>query len=387
MLDVKFFPKYYTGLQKGRYQSTDEQRLLGFATPMEDNAAGRKRIETVDGWRDSSVEPIIFDNTPTFGFEIADVVRRYETSNKLYRIVDPRGFELEISAENLFSVIMTTTIVCGKIMEPMVWGRLNGANYLISGNSQEYKRYVSPKKETPALAPGQYFVHPASPNLLYRYEGKFHAVSISAETHTYDPANRRSWYGDQYKPKHPKQVGHLSTWLRYDVNTESKTPYMIYTEFRLNDKGEINAAKVHLRKGPLKDLDYIGETHDSPFVNQFKLPVDSDVDLLSFKHSYGASKIDGLYGSYYDSVVDFTTSSYNLIRFQRGSLFLYSSKNGPKEFSATIEHCDKVLDPLTSYSNTYSAMPQKDLIQDNSKLGKIFIELFVNGKLTEAQDL
>ena len=65
--------------------------------------------------------PRIIDNIPLTGFKIVDTVTRYSTSNKLWRILDPRGFELEISTANMESVIMSGIIDKGEIIDKCVW--------------------------------------------------------------------------------------------------------------------------------------------------------------------------------------------------------------------------------------------------------------------------
>ena len=160
MFDLKFYDKYYIGFQKNRYDSTEHQRLLGFATPMDSTPAFTKRKETVDRWREKDIASVELENTPRFGFEIVDMASRYTTDNKLLRIQDPAGFELEISIANALHLIQTTVISKGQIMEPLVWARRGAANYLISKDSEEYKLHMNPRKAT-SFEAGQYFVHPA----------------------------------------------------------------------------------------------------------------------------------------------------------------------------------------------------------------------------------
>ena len=62
-------------------------------------------------WADP--QPQVYDNTPMRGFKIENSVSRYSTSNKLWRILDPRGFELEISTGCLENIIMEAGILKG----------------------------------------------------------------------------------------------------------------------------------------------------------------------------------------------------------------------------------------------------------------------------------
>jgi len=75
----------------------------------------------VDEIIDQSLAPRIWDNVPLEGFTISTTVSRYSTSNKLWRIIDPRGVEFEITTENFEDLVMNTTIKQGEILSPCVW--------------------------------------------------------------------------------------------------------------------------------------------------------------------------------------------------------------------------------------------------------------------------
>ena len=67
------------------------------------------------------MKPKILDNIPRPGFRIVDTVSRYSTSNKLWRILDPYGFELEISTKNMEEIMMNSVIDHGTIMAECSW--------------------------------------------------------------------------------------------------------------------------------------------------------------------------------------------------------------------------------------------------------------------------
>ena len=66
-------------------------------------------------------QPQIWDNTPMSGFTITKSVSRYSTSNKLWRILDPRNIEFEITTACLEDIILKSTIKNGVIQDPCVW--------------------------------------------------------------------------------------------------------------------------------------------------------------------------------------------------------------------------------------------------------------------------
>lgn len=141
----------------GRYMTDDSGPKLGFANVYEPNSkAYAKREETQNKWAyghgcydkngqlwhkgykyvwvngkndtqvvdepiDQDVLPIVIDNTPSEGFRIQKSVSRSSTSNKVWRILDPRGFELEISSANMEDIMHGGVIDRGLIIGKCVW--------------------------------------------------------------------------------------------------------------------------------------------------------------------------------------------------------------------------------------------------------------------------
>ena len=137
---------------------------VGFLHPYTQDKAGAKRQETQNGWAyggwsrsalyymidgvvwqkgmervddathkygyrmapferpvDDTLQPVVLDNTPMAGFRVLTFVSRFSTSNKVWRIMDPRGYEFEISTASFEEIVMNSTIVRGEIMSPCVW--------------------------------------------------------------------------------------------------------------------------------------------------------------------------------------------------------------------------------------------------------------------------
>ena len=68
-----------------------------------------------------AIQPQVWDNAPQTGFKILRSVSRYGTSNKLWRVMDPRGLQFEITTGWFEDIIMKATIQNGEIMSPCVW--------------------------------------------------------------------------------------------------------------------------------------------------------------------------------------------------------------------------------------------------------------------------
>lgn len=78
------------------------------------------------------------DNVPTKGFYVGCSVSRWSTSNKLFRVKDPRGFTVEIPTDNLATLLHHTTVVNGVVQEECVWGREGNNHILLPVNSEPY---------------------------------------------------------------------------------------------------------------------------------------------------------------------------------------------------------------------------------------------------------
>jgi hypothetical protein len=145
---MKIFRQNYVGINHKRKDIT--LAPLAFLVPYEDNAAGRKRIESVDSWLNYTAyyldnklampsETRIIDNVAKSGFKVVDVASRDMTSNKFARIYDPDGFELEISIGNLIDLMLYTIVDHGVIEGELIWARDGAHNRLIPVDSELYR--------------------------------------------------------------------------------------------------------------------------------------------------------------------------------------------------------------------------------------------------------
>lgn len=64
--------------------------------------------------------PRVWINEPLDGFRIIDTVNRYR-GNKLFKVLDPRGIEFELTVASLFTIITDGTIDRGCILSKCVW--------------------------------------------------------------------------------------------------------------------------------------------------------------------------------------------------------------------------------------------------------------------------
>lgn len=154
---------------------------LGFITPWGDDAAARKRMSTVDQWRNKDIPAAVIDNVPMLGFRLAGDIRRGERgAQDKWRIEDPRGFELEITSENLSMLLMDSTLEKGEILDQCVWAREGGQNLLLTTASEEYTKATQMTQIASQTAsfseakPGYTVI--LQNGLTGRYLGKMHTV-------------------------------------------------------------------------------------------------------------------------------------------------------------------------------------------------------------------
>lgn len=123
---------------------------LAYVIPM--NAKGKlKKEKSFESWRENSITPEEFDNEPTSGFVLNKKAGGYNSGwnhrNTYVRVFDPRGFEFEISVDNLLYILEHTDSVVGKGLHGefmYAWDRQNLV--LLPANAPEYKEIKKTEK-------------------------------------------------------------------------------------------------------------------------------------------------------------------------------------------------------------------------------------------------
>lgn len=171
------------------YRGTEE--VLGFlvVADAEHTKAFQKKKETADRWASQSkLGPIYVNNVPLTGFQIVTNVSRYSTSNVVWRIYHPDGFEFEITSDNFMDLIQTSTINEGAIQEELF---LTDNKKLVSTKTKLFAKEIAQeeKKATQSellasLAEGDIF-EMADDNFRksnpaqYQYCGKYHVLVMN----------------------------------------------------------------------------------------------------------------------------------------------------------------------------------------------------------------
>jgi hypothetical protein len=90
-------------------------------TPDTPNANGHPyTVINYDRPIDPLYAPRVWDNVPMSGFKIIDTVNRYR-GNKLFKVMDPRGVEFEITVQSLYHLLQESTVRNGVILDECVW--------------------------------------------------------------------------------------------------------------------------------------------------------------------------------------------------------------------------------------------------------------------------
>jgi len=126
------------------YQDREDTYTGKLAYVIYIDQTGKVRKETSwNNWRHHKFEPNDFDNIPTEGFVLNKHVggcQSYWNFRQSYcRIYDPRGFEFEITIDNLLWILDWVDCLHGKGLEgKFVYGWINDQLYLIPCNTDDY---------------------------------------------------------------------------------------------------------------------------------------------------------------------------------------------------------------------------------------------------------
>ncbi|AMM43664.1 hypothetical protein FDG95_gp099 [Pectobacterium phage vB_PcaM_CBB] len=134
---------------------------------------------------DPGMEAIYVDNTPRKGFRMVTNVSRYSTSNVVWRIMHPEGFEFEITSDNLCDLLETNTIIEGEFQDEMFFTHnkklVNEKTKLFADliEREEKKKELKEKAKDMPLGTRLIYKHYKG-NRTFMYCGKAHAITVNA---------------------------------------------------------------------------------------------------------------------------------------------------------------------------------------------------------------
>ena len=122
---------------------------LGYVIYYDDDNKLRKE-KSWDGWRDSSIESVEFDNVKRSGYILNKGVQRFSdwgSGRSVIRVYDPRDFEFEISIDNLIGILMHSDVSKRDIQEECVFAWSGTELVLLPVNSVEYQESIEYTKK------------------------------------------------------------------------------------------------------------------------------------------------------------------------------------------------------------------------------------------------
>jgi len=160
---------------------------LAYVTYQEDNSAFQKRKSTGLNWAEIS-EGVTYLNELLDGYIIRDNISRWTTSNVVWRVLDPRGFEFEIYSGNMMEVIKNASIKNGTIQGRCILSFDSGKPVLLPEGSEPYLNAVksttiSVTSKNTVLTVNKLYVD--SSEKILQYLGAFHIIREECKSDNY----------------------------------------------------------------------------------------------------------------------------------------------------------------------------------------------------------
>jgi len=141
---------------QGRQISAPDNLVVGFQNRKEcklafvvyrDEKKVLRKEKSWNTWRDRSIEPLEIENKPIKGFVLSETKRRsrdwFGSGRNVWRVTHPKGFEFEISSNNLEAIISNCDIIKGEIMSECLfaWGGTDMS--LVPTTSELYNEVIA----------------------------------------------------------------------------------------------------------------------------------------------------------------------------------------------------------------------------------------------------
>lgn len=147
-MTLKFPEKLKVGFQKR--EETYNGNLAFITYYNVDNTV--KNEKSFNSWCNSKIPVVEYDNKPQTGYVLNKGIKHYghfgNNSQKI-RIYDPRGFEFEITVDNLIELTQYSDINSQEIIQECVLAWNNNQVYLVPTNSLTYKEILNVPKSNP----------------------------------------------------------------------------------------------------------------------------------------------------------------------------------------------------------------------------------------------
>jgi hypothetical protein len=189
MTNVFVAPKIRVGYQNRQGTFTGK---LAYIIYFDEKGKLRKEASW-QKWRDEKCGVDDYDNKPIEGFTINKDIKRYNgewfsSTRTMVRIHDPRGFEFEVTTENLIAILMHTDCLRRGLIGEFVYAWVGPELVLLPTNSEEYQaatKYtegLSKKVGAKELVPGISYRTKREGDVVYI--GKFNWYSYEGKRYT-----------------------------------------------------------------------------------------------------------------------------------------------------------------------------------------------------------
>ena len=183
---------------------------LAYVTYYDNNGELRKE-NSWNRWRDKEIEPLTFLNKPTSGFvlnkKVGEDAANFNYRNSHIRVYDPRGFEIEITVDNLLLILENTNCLKGKGLEgKFVYAWDNSSLMLLPTNLPEFNDILdynellsNPEKIEPdTLIPGRTYQKKDGGKYVFLEKAKFYQSGKRKGTKYYFAFLMESEYGNSF---------------------------------------------------------------------------------------------------------------------------------------------------------------------------------------------
>lgn len=343
------------------YQNRSDTYTKKLAYVIYYDEKGKLRKETSwNGWRDEKIEPDDFDNEPTRGFvlnkKVGDYAGDWGNHRQAYcRIYDPRGFEFEITINNLLYILENCDCLKGKGLDgEFVYGWDRKDLVLIPVDSPDYKEI---KTRTDKIQNGKKFkgkdliigaTYLTKNNQKWIYMGRFDKWEKLTNCF------RKKWYGASDSDKYwDFDLDGTWTLMPNDKNTAYKHVnkgkyYWFYT--RCNNYHTFARYYFETRKS-ISDIliDCIDEKPSQNYADYFNdlennhfdyNPIDfTSETLFDLPYDKFIEKLNEL-DKYYNKYTSFLNKSYEKIEVHDesdGTYSCYKKKYLPSELYEEIK--------------------------------------------------
>lgn len=142
-MSIFIAPKIKIGFQKRADCFTGK---LAYISYFDEKGKFRKEVSW-EGWRNKDIPVEEYDNKPISGFTLNKDVKRYSgdwfsSKRTLIRVHDPRGFEFEVTTENLIAILMHTDCLRRGLIGEFVYAWSGQELVLLPTNSEEYTKAI-----------------------------------------------------------------------------------------------------------------------------------------------------------------------------------------------------------------------------------------------------